>query len=230
MPESLPPDKRDHRINLARLNPLTQLLRVLNIQELRLLLAGIFLWAFAFAMLQSNLSFLTKDRFGWQPDDVNALFFVVGLVGILTQGVLIGRLLPRFGEAKLAMGGMLSMAVGLVLIAVVTATGTTPLLFLAIIFIAFGNGLITPSTNGLLSQAVSLQEQGRVQGGNQSVQALGRVVGPLWGGWSYEKIGPAVPYLSASIGMLAGMGMIGAAIPVLRAHKAKMAELHGPVR
>lgn len=211
MPESLPPEQRATEIPLARLNPLTQLTNVLRLPQLRLLLVGIFLWALAFAMLQSNLSYLTEDRLGWTPEGTSSLFFVVGLVGILTQGVLVRRLLPILGELKMALFGFAALATGFILIAVVTSTAIIPLLFLAVAFVALGNGLITPSVTGLTSQAVSLREQGRVQGGNQSAQALGRVIGPLWGGWSYGSIGQGAPYLSGAVGLALGAVMVFAA-------------------
>src|SRR5581483_10449168 len=174
MPEVLLPERRDTSIDLARLNPFVQLRNVLVLPQLRLLLVGVFLWTLAFAMLQSNLSYLTEDRLNWSPDATSAIFFVIGLMGIITEGMLIRRLLPRFGEARLAIGGFLSFIVGFLLIAVVALTGVAPILFVAVVFTALGNGLITPSITGLLSQAVTMREQGRVQGGNQSVQALGR--------------------------------------------------------
>jgi DHA1 family tetracycline resistance protein-like MFS transporter len=224
MPEVLPAERRDTSIDLARLNPFVQLRDVLVLPQLRLLLVGVFLWTLAFAMLQSNLSYLTEDRLNWSPDGTSAIFFVIGLMGIITQGVLIRRLLPRFGESRLAIGGFLSFIVGFLLIAVVALTGAAPILFVAVVFTALGNGLITPSITGLLSQAVTMREQGRVQGGNQSVQALGRVLGPLWGGTVYGKLGPSAPYLSGAVGLTLAALTVLAAIPRLDAHQAKMAK------
>lgn len=224
MPEVLPVERRDTSIDLARLNPFVQLRNVLVLPQLRLLLLGVFLWTLAFAMLQSNLSYLTEDRLGWQPDATSAIFFVVGSVGIITQGILIPRLLPRFGESRLAIGGFLSFILGFLLVAAVALTGIIPILFLAVIFTALGNGLITPSITGLLSQAVTVREQGRVQGGNQSVQALGRVLGPLWGGTVYGKLGPSAPYLSGAFGLTLAALTVLAAIPKLESHRLKMAE------
>lgn len=229
MPESLPVERRE-KIKFTRLNPLTQLRDAFSLPQLRLLFLGVFLWTLDFAMLQSNLSFLTEDRLGWQPEGTSAIFFVVGLVGILVQGILIRRLLPAFGEGKLAIAGLISMSIGFVLIAVVTATAFVPLLFIAILFTAGGNGLLTPSLTGLLSQSVGAREQGRVQGGSQSVQALGRVIGPLWGGWTYGSIGPASPYLSGAVGLLLSAGAVVASIPILAAYKAKRGELVIPTR
>jgi len=221
MPESLTPERRETAISLARLNPLTQLVEVFRLPQLRLLLLGILLWTLSFAMLQSNLSYLTEDRMGWSPDGTSMIFFVVGLVGILTQGVLVKRLVPLLGEARMALAGFASQATGFVLVSIVTATGSAPLLFLAVAFVSLGNGLITPSLNGMASAAVSVKEQGRVQGGNQSVQALGRVLGPLWGGWSYGAFGQAAPYLTGAAGLALGALTVYAAAPLLRAGKPK---------
>ena len=224
MPESLPAEKRDLQITLARLNPFSQLRYVLVMPQLRLLLGGVLMWMLAFSILQSNLSYLTEDRLGWTPDGTSAIFFTIGLVGILTQGFLVRRLLPILGESKMAVAGLSSMLTGFLVIAFVSATGIAPVLFVAVMFTALGNGLITPSLNGLLSQAVSVREQGRVQGGSQSVQALGRVLGPLWGGWAYERIGRATPYLSGAVELGLAALMVVAAVPILAAHRANVDE------
>jgi DHA1 family tetracycline resistance protein-like MFS transporter len=224
MPESLAPQERAVEIPLARLNPFTQLFNVFRLTQLRLLLVGTFLWALAFAMLQSNLSFLTQDRLGWTPDGTSTIFFVVGLVGILTQGVLVRRLLPLIGERRMALFGYGSLATGFVLIALVAITGFAPLLFVAVTFVALGNGLITTSLTGLTSQAVGVKEQGRVQGGSQSVQALARVLGPLWGGWTYGRIGQGAPYVSGAIGLALGALTIFSSGRALPDQTAKLAD------
>jgi MFS transporter, DHA1 family, tetracycline resistance protein len=221
MPESLAPDRRDTTMTFARLNPFTQLMDVFRLPQLRLLLVGILLWTLSFAMLQSNLSYLTEDRMGWSPDGTSMIFFVVGIVGIFTQGILVRRLLPLLGEARMALVGFGSQATGFILTSIVTVNGSAPLLFIAVAFVAMGNGLITPSVNSMASAAVGVKEQGRVQGGNQSVQSLGRVLGPLWGGWSYGALGQAAPYLSGAAGLLLGALTVFAATPLLGIRKSK---------
>ncbi|HEX2620001.1 MAG TPA: MFS transporter, partial [Phototrophicaceae bacterium] len=203
LPESLPVERRDQQLNLARLNPLTQLVAVFAIPQVRLLLVATFLWAMSFACLQSNLSFLTEDQLGWDPGGTNSVFLVVGVVGIITQGGLVRRLL-RFGEARIATAGLISMTVGFGLISLVALTKSPIPLFLGVIPVAFGNGLITPSLSGLLSGSVGRKEQGRIQGGNQSIQALGRVIGPLWAGWVYTVISPSSPYLIGAVVLVFG--------------------------
>jgi DHA1 family tetracycline resistance protein-like MFS transporter len=224
MPESLPEEKRDKQITLARLNPLTQLRYVFAMTQLRLLLAGVMLWMLAFSMLQSNLSYLTEDRLGWSPDGTSAIFFTIGLVSILIQAFAVRWLLTIMSEARMAIIGLASLFTGFLLLAFIAITGIAPLVFVAVVFTGAGNSLTATSLNGLLSRSVSVREQGRVQGGSQSIQALGRVLGPLWGGWAYGRIGQSAPYLSGALGLGLGIFAVIRAVPVLNAHHAKMAE------
>ncbi len=206
MPESLTADKRELDMPLAKLNPFTQLIGVFRIPHTRLLLAAIFLWTVSFAVLQSNVSYFGQDQFDWTPDNTNVLFFVIGIVGIFTQGFLVRRLVPLFGEGKLAIGGMLIMTAGLVLIALSSILNVSAMLLVSVMFTAMGNSLVIPSTTGLLSQSVSVREQGRIQGGGQSVQALARVAGPVWAGWTYTGMGAPATYLTSAVALLVGAG------------------------
>jgi DHA1 family tetracycline resistance protein-like MFS transporter len=216
MPESLPPDKRAAKIPLAKLNPLSQLTAVFSIPHLRLLLASVFLVTVGFTLVAANFSTLARDRLAWTPDTIGIGFLVWGVVSIFVQGYLIRRLLPVWGESRLSLAGLALMIIGFLMVAGVTITGNIPLAFAGIIVSALGNSLVTPSMEGMVSKAASVQEQGRVQGGSQSVQALGRVVGPLWGGFSYERLGQAAPYISSAIGLaIAGLTIL-ATLPLLR--------------
>ncbi len=62
--------------------------------------------------------------------------------------------------------------------------------------------------NGMLSKSGGSSEQGRIQGGSQSIQALARMIGPIIGGQIYVSLGHAAP---AFMGMI----LIVAAIAVL---------------
>lgn len=203
MPESLAPERRDKQITLSRLNPLRQLITIFSVPQIRLLLVGVLLWSMAFAALQSNLGFLAEDRLNWEPDQTNIVFFIVGLVGIITQGGVVRYLLPRLGETRMAMVGLFSMLVGFLIVSLVDVTLSSAFVLIGVIPVAFGNGLLIPSLTGILSALVSANEQGRIQGGYQSIQALGRMIGPLWGGWIYTTVSPSAPYLIGA-GILLG--------------------------
>ena len=51
----------------------------------------------------------------------------------------------------------------------------------------------------MISKHASDSNQGAVLGFSQSISALGRVFGPLWGGFAYDFIGFRAPFLTGSI-------------------------------
>src|SRR5258707_864961 len=68
----------------------------------------------AFAGRETPFALWAEGAFGWGPRQVGGIFFFVGIVLILVQGGLIGRLPRRFGEARLLLAGSLAIAVGLI--------------------------------------------------------------------------------------------------------------------
>ena len=52
---------------------------------------------------------------------------------------------------------------------------------------ATGTGMLHPSRSSLLSQGVPPRDQGRALGLNQSLAALGRVIGPACAGLLFEQ-------------------------------------------
>jgi len=57
----------------------------------------------------------------------------------------------------------------------------------------------------MLSKAVNASEQGRVQGGSQSIQALARIIGPVIGGQIYVSLGSPAPAVMGMIFLLAAI-------------------------
>ena len=82
--------------------------------ELGSLLWQFFAFAFAFASFTSGFALFAERQLSWHgvpfgPKHVGYIFAYAGLLGIFLQGGLIGRLVKRFGEAKLSRAGFLSM-------------------------------------------------------------------------------------------------------------------------
>ncbi|MCS7070562.1 MAG: hypothetical protein NZM00_03595, partial [Anaerolinea sp.] len=92
---------------------------------------------------------------------------------------------------------------------------STAIIFSAVLFTSFGNGLIIPTSGALLSKAVGVREQGLIQGGNQSVQALGRVLGPVYAGYTYTGFGAVATYAGAAGMMLVALAAAGAGLRAL---------------
>lgn len=208
MPESLNKDNRLKEIPIVRLNPFTQLLNVLSIKNLKRLLISAFLLWIPNGALQAVFSQFTIDTFHWEPAIIGLMFSIMGVQDILSQGFIMPRLLLKLSDAQIAILGMISEIMGYSPIAASALFSFYPFFIAGMFIFGFGDSIFGPSFNGMVSKSVDSSEQGRVQGGSQSIQALARIIGPIAGGQIYVSLGHAAP---AFMGML----LIAAAIPVL---------------
>jgi DHA1 family tetracycline resistance protein-like MFS transporter len=137
------------------------------------------LFIVAFSIMTTSFSLYTMFRFGYGAHHNGYLFAYVGLIAVIIQGVLIGRLVKRFGELWLVIVGALFFAVSLFAVPFVgpNAGGLLALLIGGGIF-SLGNSLSTPALNSLASKSVGAADQGSVLGVTQSVASLARAVGP----------------------------------------------------
>jgi DHA1 family tetracycline resistance protein-like MFS transporter len=215
MPESLPKEKRT-QLKATALNPFSALANVLSVLQLRWLLIAIFLFVVPFAALSVNISLLAKDNLGWDAAGIGAIFALVGITDIFVQGLLLQVLLTKFGESAVAIGGLILEIVGYTLMASVVLAASPILMMAGTIVLATGDGLLGPSINGLLSRAAGTDSQGQVQGGNQSVQSLARIVGPFVGGLMYANMGHASPFLSGIVMTMLAIAAITTALPKIK--------------
>ncbi|MEI6777091.1 MAG: MFS transporter [Chloroflexales bacterium] len=203
LPESLPVERRIS-IPFRKMNPVSRLRAVVGKTSIRPLLAGVLLLNFAFAGMQNNFAVFSDVRFGLGPTQNAFVFAFIGLTAVFMQGFLIRKLLPRFGEARLAVTGLAMMTLGFALIAVVPFAW---MLFPAMGILAAGSSMSTPSLTSLISRRVAPQEQGSVLGGVQAFNSLMMVLGPLFAGIIFDQIGPVAPYVSGTL-LVAAAGIV----------------------
>ncbi|MDQ3197852.1 MAG: MFS transporter [Verrucomicrobiota bacterium] len=133
-----------------------------------------------FAIMTTLFALYTARHFGFDARKTGYVFGFIGIVAVIVQGGLIGRLVKMFGETALARTGLLLLAVALALLPLVS---TIPMLLVVCAVIAAANGLVNPTLNGLASQMIDRNWQGRALGLMQSAGSVGRLIGPLLGGW-----------------------------------------------
>ncbi|BFT72890.1 MFS transporter [Paenibacillus sp. P36] len=208
MPESLDKKNRLKEITLVRLNPFAQLTNLLSMKSLKRLLISAFLLWIPNGSLQAVFSQFTMDTFSWKPAVIGLMFSIIGFQDILSQGLIMPKLLIKLKDAQIAILGMVSEIIGYILIALSALFTFYPLFIAGMFIFGFGDSIFGPSFNGMLSKSVDASEQGRIQGGSQSIQALARMIGPVIGGQIYVSLGHAAP---AFMGMI----LIAAAIFVL---------------
>lgn len=208
MPESLAKKNRLKEITMARLNPFIQLANLLSMKNLNRLLISAFLLWIPNGSLQAVFSQFSMDTFNWKPAIIGLMFSIMGVQDILSQGLIMPKLLKRLSDKQIAILGMVSEIIGYSLIALSTLFSFYPLFIVGMFIFGFGDSIFGPSFNGMLSKSVDSSEQGRIQGGSQSLQALARMIGPIIGGQIYVSLGHAAPAIM-------GVILIAAAIPVL---------------
>jgi len=153
----------------------------------------------AFSIMESTLALVVFDRFGWRASQVGRLFAFAGVVIVLLQGGLTGWLARRFGERALLLTGMLVEAAGMAAVPFAPAPGG---IYASLGALAAGSGLCTPSLSSLLSRRAAASEQGGTLGFAASLGSLGRIAGPMWGGFAYDRFHYQTPYLSAAVVLL----------------------------
>ncbi|MCC0635770.1 MFS transporter [Clostridioides sp. ES-S-0001-02] len=208
MPESLDKKNRLKSITFARLNPFIQLANVLSVKNLKRLLLSAFLLWIPNGSLQSVFSQFTIDTFNWKPALIGLVFSIMGIQDIISQGFIMPKLLRKLSDAQIAILGMVSEIIGYSFIATSALFSFYPIFIVGMFIFGFGDSIFGPSFNGMLSKSVDSSEQGRIQGGSQSIQSLARIIGPIIGGQIYVFLGHATP---AFMGMI----LIGVATLVL---------------
>ncbi len=218
LPESLPPERRAATFDWRRANPLGSLV-LLRSKPGLLGLAGVgFLFQFAHNVLPSIFVLYAGYRYGWTPKILGLTFLATGIAGVIVQAFLVGPIVKRVGERNAVLIGLAAGIVGFTWYA--SASVGWAYLLGAPIF-AF-TGLLMPGLQGLMTRRVSPQEQGQLQGANQSLMGIGSILGPIvFGGvfaWSIRHEAVHIPglaiYLAA--GLLAAAFLLALRTAVAR--------------
>jgi DHA1 family tetracycline resistance protein-like MFS transporter len=178
LPETITPD-HPARFSAAGGRGLSQLVRAIAQPKLGFILVIYFLFIVAFSIMTTSFSLYTMFRFGYDAQHTGYLFAYVGVIAVIIQGGLIGRLAKRFGEILLVILGALFFAISLFAVPFVgpNTGGLLGLLIGGGVF-SVGNSLAAPALTSLASKTASDTEQGTVLGVTQSIASLARAVGP----------------------------------------------------
>jgi DHA1 family tetracycline resistance protein-like MFS transporter len=218
LPESLSPELR--RGAVARGGSwlgLSDLRAVARGGPLRGLMMLFVLVMFCFSIMETTLALFCQERFGFGVRETSWLFVFVGVVLVVVQGGLLGRLVRRFGERSLILSGIVLMALGLVLLpltpaALHPALPKLGLLLASLLLLAVGQGMHNPSSLGLLSRLTDERSQGGTIGLSRSFGALARTLGPAVGTWIFGAFGAGWPFWTAGglmlVALLVAVGVL----------------------
>lgn len=198
LPESLPHHLKTNEFDLKHLNPFRQFSHIFSVDILkRLFLAGFIFFIALNGMYGNNAVFL-KDVFRWNSAQIGILLFIIGFVDIFSQGFLINKLLPKYGETAISKAGLTLTGMGFFIACISSFIPSIYLIYPALIILNIGDGLFESCLAGLISKSVGPHMQGRVQGANQSMQSIARIIGPFAVALLYS-FWKGLPYFSEGV-------------------------------
>jgi DHA1 family tetracycline resistance protein-like MFS transporter len=192
LPESLPRDATERQA--ARVVSWRGIADVIGLPAVGSLVSIGFLAVLGFAAFEGTFALYLGGQFGWDPGSAAFAFAAMGFLSAVVQGGLIRRLVPHFGEPRLIVAGIILAASGFAGLAM---TGGLPTLTLSLVLLAFGQGLTSPSTSGLLSRVTPENEQGAVFGTLSSAQTLARMISYSAANVLLGRVSTAAPYWAA---------------------------------
>jgi len=163
--------------------------------SLAILITLFFILTFSFANIYGTFALLGIQVYGFTDLQNGYMFGIVGLSSAIVQGGLIGPITKLIGQKRiLIIGSFLIMAT----LAIIPYAGNFLWLAVDSIFLSLGTGMLQPTLLSLISEVSSDAEQGITLGVNQSLSALARMFGPLWGGFTFEFLGYPFPFLTGA--------------------------------
>jgi multidrug resistance protein len=162
------------------------------------------IWIYSFGMMgfmamNGVLALYLAEVFKISEKTIGWFYTYVGSISLVMRGLLLGPAVRRFGEVGVTRLGAMSLVLGLVTLPLAP---NLPILALTAIFVPVGTALLFPATTALVSSLAPRSETGQVMGVQQSFGGVARMLGPLWAGLVFQKIGIRYPFWLAAVLML----------------------------
>lgn len=210
LPESLPKANR-RQPRLREANPFAVFAILKRYPQLGVAIGIFALYMLGGQVMPATWVLYTEYRFEWDTATTGWSLALVGLLLGLVQGGLIRFVIPRLGEVRTTVLGLLLAAAALLAMAFVTQTW---MLFALMLPYAL-SGIGGPALQGIISAPVPANEQGQLQGATAGIMGLTEVIGPIfftfvfaWGinGAVFGEL-PGVAFLAAGGITAAAMGV-----------------------
>ena len=176
LPESLTPAQRK-AFSWRSANPATSLRKLGQLKGVGPLVGVVAFSALAQFVLYTVWVLYNSFKFGWGPQENGWSLAVVGIVAVLVQGVLMGRLLKRYAPPKLAIMGLVSSVIAYTL----WGAATEGWMMYAVIAFNLLGGTVTASVQSMISSAADSKSQGQTMGAVSALSSLMAVLAPMMG-------------------------------------------------
>ena len=174
LPESLAPENR-RKFDWKRANAIGAFKHFSKLPHLAWFMVALGLYQFAHWVYPSTFNYYGAVRYGWGQDMIGLALAGVGVGSAIVQGLLVGRMIKRFGATRTVIFGFTVS----ILAFIGYAFAFKGWMMLAILPFASLGGVLGPAMNQIMSARVARNAQGEMQGAMASVQALTNMASPL---------------------------------------------------
>lgn len=197
LPESLSSEARARLVALKRkVFDLAVLRRAVTHRRVGPILTIRAVTGVSFALFETVFSLWALAALGFSASQTGIFLGYIGVLSVIVQAGLIGRLTKRFSDDTLLLSGVSLTGVSLLAWAFVP---NVPLLVLVIAPLSLGLAVSQTVMTSALSKAVDADEVGGVLGAQTSIMSLTRVVAPIIGGFLLEHATVWSPGLLAGV-------------------------------
>ncbi len=190
LPESLTAEKRSSMTDKKPAVTLGALFTALKRPFTGPLLTTRFFFGLAFAIFQTVFSLYMLAKFSLSASNTGLILTYVGILAVITQGFLIGRITKKFREDVLIIVCAALMAVSLI------GWALAPSIVILLIVLtptALAGGILNTLLSSTLTKAVVPQEIGGILGLSASVESSTRIFAPIIGGALLQSLGTWAP-------------------------------------
>ena len=180
------------------------------------------LYTVAFTAMEAMYPLFSQKTFGWGATQNAYLFVFVGVIMVIVQGGLVGRLAKLWGVQGLLIIGLALLAAGLLLLPFGTQLAV---MLIAVGALSAGSGVVSSMSSALASLASADETQGQTLSLVQSSGGLGRVVGPVAAGWLFAVGGAGAPFVVG--GLLAALALL-VTLPRIPLRRSAETPTHAP--
>lgn len=213
-PETLAVSKR-RPFDWRAANPFRALYAAMSMPGLTALLTAFGLFHLANHVYPTLWAFWGNAAFGWSPATIGITLATYGSLMAIVQGALVGPIVNRFGEERVALWGCVMGACAAGGFSVVHISW----MVFPLIAVAALSDLAPPALTSLMSRQVSESEQGALQGVLSAITALTAVLTPpIVTGLFYFATSPARSTAQPGAPYLVTAALLGVTVWVLHRH------------
>ena len=176
LPESLSPAQRKP-FRWTAANPVNSLRVLTQLKGVGSLVGVVVFSTLAQFILFTTWVLYTTFKFGWGPLENGWSLALVGVVSVIVQGFMLGRLLKIFSPQRLTVIGLVSS----LLANVMWGAATAGWMMYAVVAANFLSNAVSASVQSLISSAADSRSQGQTLGAVSSLSSLMAVVAPILG-------------------------------------------------